>query len=263
MPELAPHIPINRQRTPCADKNDRLGWKDGFSLELEGISFGVRSNDVEMLPQLRSYFPAHARSSDRREVEVLLSLIKGGATARKGVLNYHLVYDAWDRLVRTHDLEVALKVFTQTISSRVATWSHEKLYVLGSVFTWNDQALMLLGGTPELEEDLMSAGAVRFSSEFAQINHANQVESWDAGTRPLAPGWVVVAQNRPGKRLSKTRLSAAATALELVGRTPGARFNPQRVLSRAADFSLNIPGFRAEYGQRKEMVRFLASGLPR
>ena len=84
MPELEPNLPLNRFRTPCADKNDRLGWKAGFSLELEGVCLGVRTNDPAYLPTLRACLPPHAVPSEIREVDVLLSFLKGGSTQRKG-----------------------------------------------------------------------------------------------------------------------------------------------------------------------------------
>ena len=139
-------FPINLQRTPCADKNDRLGWKAGFSLDLEGVSFGVRSNEPDFLPELRAFFPPQSQPVERREVQVLLSFLKGGQTSRKGVVNYHLVYDGWNRTARTHDLREAMELFRATLQNRLALMSQERIYLQASVLTWRGGGLLLLGG---------------------------------------------------------------------------------------------------------------------
>lgn len=251
--ELSPDIPINLQRTPCAEKNDRLGWKAGFSLDLEGISFGVRCNEPAFLPELRTCFPPQSQPGERREVEVLLSFLKGGQTARKGVVNYHLVYDAWNRTARTQDLAEAMDAFRATLHTRLALMSQDKVYVNASLLKWQGRGLVLLGATPEVVEELVEDGAELLAKDYAQINGDDQVVGW--GDLALEPGLVVAT--RSGSRRSLTPLSGGATAMALVAHSPAMQLQAPRLLSRLASFCQRTTGFQAVLKKRGDLKHLL------
>lgn len=253
MSNLPLDIPINIQRTPCADKNDRLGWKAGFSLDLEGISFGVRCNDPAFLPELRAFFPAQSQASQRREVEVLLSFLKGGQTARKGVVNYHLVYDAWNRAARTQDLNEALHAFRSTLHTRLALMSQDKVYVNASVLRWQGRGVVLLGPTPEGLEELLEDGAELVARDYAQINSADQVEAW--GSPAIKPDLVVAT--KVGSRRSLTPLSGGATAMAMVANSPAMHYQAPRLLKRLASFCQHTEGFQAVLKKRGDLKHLL------
>ncbi|MBX3172393.1 MAG: hypothetical protein KF760_33625 [Candidatus Eremiobacteraeota bacterium] len=253
MTNLSNEIPINIQRTPCADKNDRLGWKAGFSLEVEGISFGVRCNEPTFLPELRAFFPPQSQASERREVQVLLSFLKGGKTARKGVVNYHLVYDAWNRAARTQDLREAMDAFRDTLHTRLALMSQDKVYVHASVLKWQGRGLVLLGAAPEVVEELVEDGAELLSRDYARINAADQVEAWSSAA--LKPDLVVTTKT--GSRRSLTPLSGGATAMALAANSPGMHFQAPRFLNRLASFCQRTEGFQAVLRKRGDLRHLL------
>ena len=261
MPVLPLNLPKNKKRTPCADKNDKLGWKAGFSLTLEGVSFGVRTNEADLLPQLRSYFPGKAIESDDVEVDVLLSFLKGRKSERKGVEHYHLVYEAWTRVARTRDFDEATNLFVQALKNRLAVFSQDKLYIYASVFDWQGRGLVLLGATPEIVKDLVSAGAKQFGDELAQLNQSHQLESWENPATSLTPALVVVAQKGKVKTLQETRLTPGITAIELIARTLGTTNKPQNALNGVVALSQGAPGYRAIYARRADLVRFLSERL--
>jgi len=234
-------FPINMQRTPCADKNDRLGWKAGFSLDLEGVSFGVRSNEPDLLPELRACFPSPSQPAERREVEVLFSFLKGGQTARKGVVNYHLVYDAWNRAARTQDLGEAMDSFRTSLQNRLALMSQRKIYARASVLKWRGGGIVLLEASPDVIHELVERGAELFSTDFARINQANQLENWDGA---ILDPTLVVATRCASKR-SLTKLSPGATALALSSACPAMPFQAPRLLKGLASFCEQVPGAQA------------------
>ena len=97
MPELPIHLPLNRYRTPCADKNDKLGWKHGLTVRWSGVTIGLRCNHPDVLPLMQAALPADAVPCEERESDILLSVIQGGE-AGKGRKNYHIVYNGWGRV---------------------------------------------------------------------------------------------------------------------------------------------------------------------
>ena len=234
-------FPINLQRTPCADKNDKLGWKAGFSLDLEGISFGVRCNDPDFLPELRACFPSRSQPSARREVEVLFSFLKGGQTARKGVVNYHLVYDAWNRAARTQDLGEAMNTFRTNLHNRLALMSQDIIYARASVLKWRGGGIVLLEAAPEVVHELAERGAEVFCADFARINQANQLENADG---ELLEPTLVVATRSTSKR-SLTKLSPGATALALSAACPAMSLQAPRLLKGLSAFCQQVPGAQA------------------
>ena len=264
MPELPDHVPINRQRTPCATKNDKLGWKDGFSLKLEGISFGVRSNSPQLLSRLKALFPAHATDDDTKEVEILLSFMEGGETGRKGTLNYHLVYDAWNRVARTLEFDEAIAAFESTIKARVATLSKEKTYLDAAVVAWGDRAVMVVGETEqrqELVDAMVAQGGTSYCGQ-AVLDENQRLESCGASAGPsLAPALAVFAEKAESKKPRQVKLTPARTALELFRHARAARFLPQKTLSTLANLSQNLAAYQARVGPPADLARFVQRQL--
>ncbi|MBS2034802.1 hypothetical protein JST97_07435 [bacterium] len=144
MPQLADSVPINLGRTPCADRNDKLGWTDGFAVSFDGISLGVRSNDPALLERLRERVPS-GRPWERREVDFLVSFLRGRESERKGVRHYHVVYWDWNRVARTFDLEEALEVFGQVAGSAKLLYAVHKTYLSADLLDWAGRRVLVLG----------------------------------------------------------------------------------------------------------------------
>jgi hypothetical protein len=120
-------IPIEKQRTKCADKNDRLGWTCGFVIRIGEGTVGVRTNDPAMLETLRGLLPQAGEPCPDQEVDVLLSFLVGGynKASRKGQKHYHLVYESFQRRARTLELQDALDTFRDVAHSLL---SFDRIY---------------------------------------------------------------------------------------------------------------------------------------
>lgn len=121
------------QRTSCAEKHDGLGWSAGCSYQWYDLRLGIRTNDASILPRLKAFVPPSARPSEDAEVEILVSLKVGEPPKHKGQKNYNLVYHAWDRQVRTLDLEEAVEGFGYVMAQRCAMHCLEPFFVRGAV----------------------------------------------------------------------------------------------------------------------------------
>ena len=259
MSELPSHVPINRRRTSCAKKNDALGWKDGFSLSLEGVTFGIRSNTPELLPLLKTTFPQHAKDVTVKEVDVLLSFLQGGEADRPGVKNYHIVYDAWNRVARTLSFDEALEAFKVGILTNIRGLSTERTYLNASVVLWQDQAIVVAGESAqrtELIQALLGEGALCHGDQ-AVLNAQQQLclASTRNGTL-VAPRLAVFVS--PGQAKS-VRLGPARATLELLKHTYAS--DPARALAELAGLAKNLPSIQLPLGSPSAMAGIVGSYL--
>lgn len=240
---LAAHIPRNRRRTPCAQKHDRLGWEDGFVVSLEGLTFGVRSNRADFLPRLREFFPSSARPAEGVEVDLLLSFRYGGTTNRKGVTNYHLVYDAWNQVARSLDLESALGAFQESLQGHLYRLSPEKLYFDGSLLHWLDRQCLVVGpveGRREVADRLVLEGAHR-------------VQEPAALTEDQRPDLLLLACSFCQQPLV---LTPGRVTLELLSSAFAASTRPVKTLARLARLGCALPAYQVS-AERLGVVREL------
>lgn len=167
MLRLDQQIPINEFRTPCADKNDRLGWTVGESYRLGGFTLGLRSNQSDGLQAMRDLLPADAVKGDQREVEVLLSLRIGEPSTRKGVQNYNLAYNGWTQLARTLELKEAVRAIRDSIGFERAVRRPEDLYLSAQLLEWSGKPIVLVGpASEEVAAELLADGATRLASDL-------------------------------------------------------------------------------------------------
>ena len=105
-------IPRNYTRSSCAEKHDKLGWVAGFSFTYGNTLYGVRTNQESMVEVLRQALPIEIENfTDDQDVASLFSVKVGGQKEKRGQRDFHLVYQDWNRVARTHDLEEALQTF--------------------------------------------------------------------------------------------------------------------------------------------------------
>lgn len=147
-------IPYFAVRSSCAEKNDKLGWTCGFSIQLDDIVMGVRCNDENVLSKLKSLLQTEGTPSEEREVGWLVSFRVGQDSSRKGTKNYHIVYQNWTRMARTLDLDEALLAFQRLCFEFQLNSGKElaKIFVPGvSVTTGDHQGVAVVAAPSELE----------------------------------------------------------------------------------------------------------------
>lgn len=198
-------FPKNMYRTPCADKNDKLGWVTGFSVKSGEAHIGVRTNDPGQLDTLKSFVPNWCALSEQFDTEELLSLRVGPPSKRKGVTNYHLVYDSWTRVARTRDLQEALREFRIQLYARIAT-SQRLLAHPGSCFRLEDKAVVVFGAPAaraEMKDQLLSRGAALFSEQVVFYDFDGMVKGDSAtSSEPLPMGELIFTDPRNQKEMT-------------------------------------------------------------
>ena len=152
-------IPIIKQRTPCADKHDKLGWKEGCVYRMPEGTLGLRTNERGYLKTLQQFVPDFGQVLQAEdgpvEVDWLLSFRRAQKSTRKGVRNYNIGYDAWVSTIRSLDEQSALREFSYLVAQRLLKLSDAHVHLLGSVFQSRDLSLFLTDVSADLPPDLI------------------------------------------------------------------------------------------------------------
>jgi hypothetical protein len=262
-----------RWRTPCMDNLEQLDWVDAFAVTGFGARIGVRVSDPALVPDLIQRLPPGARLSTPGLVDSIVSVRLGGAGARRGVRNFHMVYGDHARIVRTHRLAAALDSFETTLRLAVALHSRRRVFVHAGAVAWRGAAILLPGATmagkTELTAALVRAGAEYLSDEYALLDDAgrahpfpkplslrdadfNQTETpvAEIGGRAARGAWpvglVVMTRYRPGATWRPRRLSPGAGALAMLEHTLAVRRRPEQATCALAAAAARAPVFKTE-----------------
>jgi hypothetical protein len=256
---------------------EKLYWIDAFAVTGYGVRVGVRVNDAALIRQLRSRLPPGAKISPMGTVDRMLSVIHAPPSERRGVKNYHLLYADHVLVGRSHRLAAVLENYDTHLRVAMAELSRRKLFVHAGVVAWKDRAILLpgrtLAGKTHLVAELVKAGAVYFSDEYAVLDEAGWVHPFAkplsmrhgktapqietpveeiggvSGRKPASVGLVVMSQFREGGRWRPKRLSAGRGMLELLDNTFSARQSPERamdILGRVVSRATVLKGKRGD-----------------
>ena len=244
-------------------KLDRLGWAVGVAFEAQGLGIGIRATAPEVHEGILGLLPPGARTIRSPEVGQLFSLVVGGPGARAGVRRLNLVYQEARLLVRTPELDEALRMLEVFVHLYVAERSRQRVFVHAGVVGWRGRAILVpgrsLSGKSTLVAALVQGGADYYSDEFALLDRRGLVHpypiplalrvdgadrppvkrtvemlSGTVGERPLPAGLVVLTRYEAGARWRPRRLSPGRALLELLDHALAARYAPSRVMAALA-----------------------------
>ncbi len=266
------------------DKIDRLGWAAGIAFTAYGLSVGIRVSDRSVLERVVALLPPGWKPAPSPTVQRLYSLIAGGPTNRVGVRRFNILYADAARLVRTRDLEVALRQLELDLELYVADRARRRTFVHAGVVGWNGRAIIIPGpsgsGKSTLVRALVQAGATYYSDEFAVLDERGRVHPYPippviqrgqdgapavrgrveeiggvVGTRPLSVGLVLVTRYAGPAGFRPRSISAGRAVLELLANTLPARRRPERVLGTLAQAVSQALLLRGTRGEADETVR--------
>lgn len=240
-------------------KLDRLVWVGGSCWTAYGLSIGIRMNALEALPRLGARVPSGWPTAASAKVDLLYSVILGGASPNPGIRRYNLLYRGAARLARTMNSEELLDVFDADVRLSVAELARRRVFVHAGVVGWRGSAILLPGpthsGKSTLVAELVRAGATYYSDEYAVLDAYGRVYPFAdklslrqsngqrphritaeelggvTGTVPLPVGLIVVTKFRAGTRWRPRTLSPGNAILSLLINTVPARRKPRTVLA--------------------------------
>jgi hypothetical protein len=239
-------------------KIDRLGWAAGISLVSYGVRIGIRTNEPEVLEQVRPLLPPGWKPAAAPFVDWLYSLRVGGEGRSVRVRNYHLLYAGSQRLARSMEIADLFEPLENHVQLLVAESARRRVFVHAGVVGWRGQAILIPGrsftGKTTLVASLVRAGATYYSDEYAVLDSQGRVYpsprrlsiredenqrprrcspealGGRAGSRPLPVRLVVVTRYRPGARWRPRVLPPGHAALALLHNTVPAQRKPAAVL---------------------------------
>ena len=261
------------------EKLDRLGWAAGLAITAYGVRIGIRANDPNVLQQIRGNLPPAWKLASSHRVDILYSLLVGGAGPRPGVRRFNVLYANAGRVARSLDLEDVLEAFESSMRLYIAEVAPHRVFVHAGVVGWRGQALLLPGrshsGKSTLVAALVQAGATYYSDEYAVIDRQGRVHPYPkplslrdapgggatrypietlggrAGSRPLPIGLVLGSHYKAGAMWRPRRLSAGRGILALLAHTVSARRQPAvafGTLRQVAAHAAMLKGVRGEAG---------------
>lgn len=271
------------------NKLDRLGWAAGISLAAYGVRVGVRVSDAESLGRVTECLPPAWRPAPTETVERLYSLIAGGRSLRPSVRRYNLLYANAERIARTLELDEAMERLESDLQLYVAEAARQRLFVHAGVVSFNNQAVVIPGrsfsGKTTLVRELITAGAIYYSDEYALIDARGRVHPYPkplslrgkpgekterrsieelgatAGIKPLPVAMVVVSRYKAGARWRPRLLSGGRGVLEILANTVSARRNPARALATLNRAVSGARIFKGARGEASETADFILERL--
>jgi len=263
------------------EKIDRLGWTAGFAFRSYGVRVGVRVNNADLLERLRTHLPPSWKPAPSPSVQHIYSLF-AGRTSGRNIRGYNLLYRNTVRLVRTLDLEQLFDAFESDLHLNVAESAKQRIFVHAGVVGWRGRAILIpgrsLSGKTTLVAELLRAGAVFYSDEYAVLDSRGRVHPYPrslairesgsvkqtrrtpealgavVGAQPLPVGLVVVSKYKNGARWRPRILSPGLGALALLDNTVSIRRTPDKALPALTRAVSRAPILTGVRGEAKETV---------
>ncbi|MET0397033.1 MAG: hypothetical protein ABW277_09445 [Longimicrobiaceae bacterium] len=243
LPQLSPR----QGCSVCLARLERLGWKAGLAVAVQGARIGVRATGPDVLDRVRERLPPGWKPSSARRVDELYSLVVGDPGAGSHFHRYHLLYAGAARLARSTRLDEVLEVLEDDLHYAAAFATRTRLFVRAGVVGWGGRALLVLGhgrsGTTSLVAALVRAGAAYYSDEFAVLDARGRAHPYPvtpsvgggdgapprelplrelggrAGVEPIPVALVAVARYAPGARWRPRALSPGQAVLAMLERS--------------------------------------------
>ena len=268
-------------------KIDRLGWTDGLTFRSYGVTVGVRVNNTEVLDDLLRFLPPEWKPSRARTVNLLYSLMVGGASGRPNIRRFNLLYANATRVTRSLEIGEVLQAFESHSQLYIAEWASRRVFVHARVVGWKGKAILMPGrsfaGKSTLVAEFVRAGATYYSDEYAVLDARGRVHPYSralairpseggrsmkhaveelgghAGTIPLQVGLVLVSNYKAGAKWRPRPLSAGKGALALLDNTISIRRQPEAAFDAMERVVSQAHVLKSARGEARDTVRSILS----
>ena len=263
-------------RLRAQDQGNALG------LTSFGVRFDLSSNQVDLLRDALLHLPLECKRSFSASISPQYSLIHR-ETAK---LSYRL-YRSGRLLFACADRAEFLHRFASILSLYVAEASRKRIFVHAGVVGWGDRAVLIPGrsfsGKTTLVAELVRAGAVYYSDEFAVIDKQGMVYPYArplqvrengsghqterpvehfggiAGRDPLPVGLVIVSRYKPEAHWRPRQISPGVGLLKILDNTVSARRAPAVAMSTLKQVVSNALIVRGVRGEASQVVDWIAA----
>jgi hypothetical protein len=277
-------IPNLRRRVRSQSKLDSLAWSAGLSFIAYGVRIGLRANRVDVLKRGVAYLPIGWKPSTSPIVERVYSIICDDQSCPETGVRFHLYKDNQRLLFGAEESEL-LECLEADVTLRVAETTQRRVFVHAGVVGWGGRAILVpgrtLAGKTTLVAELVRAGGVYYSDEFAVIDHRGLVHPYArplqlrengglrqtkrsvselggvAGKIPLPPGLVLLSRYKAGARWRPRPISAGQALLGLLDNTVSARRGPSTALKALKQIVTQSFAVKGSRGDCQEVVDWI------
>ena len=271
-------IPNLKTRVNFASTKDR-GPVHKLTFKSFGVEFTLLANEAQLLQDALAYLPLESEPCDSSAVPRHYSFFHRSNLSKSCENSYTLARDG-RQIYTSADRPDLLEHFAAIVSLDVAEASSIRTFVHAGVVGWGKTAILIPGrtfsGKTTLVVELIRAGAVYYSDEFAVIDELGMVHPYArplqvrksgsdrqsshppqefgaiTGTRSLPVGLVIVSRYAPKAHWRPKRLSPGIGLLKILDNTVSARRSPAVVLStlkQVVSSALIVRGVRDEASQ--------------
>ena len=253
----------------------------GLAITSEGLRFGFRANESDLLPKFASIFVPGSIPTNFANLDFIYSL---GAEPRQQSYSACLGSRV---LVKHASLKAALDSIESDLHHTIAKHSHKHLFLHAGVIGWRDRAVLFPGrtcaGKSTLIGALIRAGAVYFSDEFARIDACGLVhpflrplsfrtpqgksrlhpeqEKLKIASGPCPIGAIIATRYIADGVWRPARLSPGQAALELLSSTVAVRLDPAKAMRHVGKLACSAYAVHSPRGEAEATVPLLLETL--
>lgn len=265
---------------PATGENlNHVKWRAGFSFMAYGLRVGIRVNTPQLLDRLKDSFPPGWSRAEFSAADRLYSICALEASSDRAAQPFSLFQAGVDPVRKLPDLDSLISSFESDLNLYLAEYARHKTFIHAGAVGWKGKAIIIPGrtmsGKTTLVSELVRAGAIYYSDEFAVLDGAGRVHPFArplgvrdrcsfvqdkipaidlggvCGTGPLPVGLIVFCQYIPGRKWRPRTISPAQSALMLLSNAAAARRKPKSILKTLEKVVLKaktLKGIRDEAG---------------
>lgn len=282
-------LPRLRASSSCTGKLDRLGWTAGITFQAYGLRIGIRTDNEEILEQVKGRLPRGWKPARSPIVDNLYSIIAPQTSRRSNLKRFNLLYRGIARLVKATDLDEVLRELDISINAYVASAARQRVFLHAGVVGWRGRAIVIPGknfsGKTSLVTALLRAGATYYSDEFAVLDSRGRVHPYpwvlhvreegasspkeysvealggEMGAKPLPVGLVLLCEYRSGAKWRPRPLSQGQAALAMLSSVLSTNHRPETVLPMLGRMVSGAKVLTGVRGEADEVVESVLNGM--
>jgi hypothetical protein len=248
-----------------------------------GTHFQLWANHVDLLEQALLHLPLGCERASSSLDSPRYSLVHTAGVGYRLERDGQLLFKCTDRV----DL---LDGFRSVIALNVAETSPLYTFVHAGVVGWSDHAILIPGrsftGKTTLVAELVRAGAIYYSDEFAVLDEQGRVHPYAqplqirengsyrqtqrpvqefggiAGQKPIPVGLVLVSKYRASAQWHPRQLTPGVGLLRILDNTVSARRAPATALSNLKQVVSHAVIVRGVRGEASQIVQWVAAHFP-
>lgn len=267
---------------------DELDLTPSLSVVSYGVRMGIRADTPLFLDRFLARLPLGCKLSAGGSVQRSYSIASASGRRSKTTSRFNLYADGV-ALARKQRIADALEILESDLQHFVAEMARGRVFVHAGVVGWKGLGVLIPGrsfaGKSTLVAELVRAGAIYYSDEYAVLNSRGRVHPFArplgirekrngkttrhtvetlggrAGVKPLPVALVISSRYVEGAKWQPRKISTGHGALELLANTVPARRQPELALATLQQAASRAHFFKGNRGEASELAKWILAFL--